>query len=88
MHQRDKELFSLCINAGLTGSLSKVRALRSILGCCLATAPALSALTQAGSDGEQPELDAKTIECMEIMQSKLQSTLLQLTKLSKCGKKP
>lgn len=71
---------------GLTGALTKIRILRSILGCCLTTAPALSALIQPGNDGEQ--LDAKTLECVGIMQSKLQSTLLQLSKLSKGGKKP
>ena len=72
--------------SGLTGAISKVRILQSILSCYLATKEALFGLTQP-NNGAIPILEIKTNECMALMCSKLQSTLLHLNKLSRSVKK-
>ncbi len=81
-------LFILKFDSGLTGVVSKMRILQSILDCYLSTKEALSALAQPTSGGDVPTLELKTSECLLLMCSRIQSTLLQLTKLSKSVKKP
>lgn len=72
---------------GLTGVVSKMRVLQSMLNCYLSTKQSLFALVQ--SDTSEPStLDAKTSECLTLMCSRIQSTLLQLNKLAKNLKKP
>ena len=60
-----------------------MRALRSVLNCLLDTAPALSALVGQPLDA----IEAKTTNCMAMIGPRIQSTLLQLTKLSSKGTK-
>ena len=71
---------------GLTGTSSKIRTLQSILNCYLSTAPALSTLIQSvnGSDA----IESKTSNCLALMGPRLQSSLLQLAKLTKTSKNP
>lgn len=72
----------------LTGVVSKMRVLQSILNCYLSTKGALAALVDSNIGGDPTSLETKTLECMTLMCSRIQSTLLQLTKLSRSAKKP
>lgn len=78
----------LILFSGLTGVVSKMRVLQSILNCYLSTKGALAALVDSNSGGDPTSLETKTLECMTLMCSRIQSTLLQLTKLSRSAKKP
>ena len=72
----------------MTGVVSKIRVLQSVLNCYLSTKEALSALAQPSNSDVTPTIETKTSECLTLMCSRIQSTLLQLTKLSKSVKKP
>ena len=67
---------------GLTGVRSKVRTYQSMLKCYLSTLPCLDELSELDKD----EVEAEMLVCVGHICSKTQSSLLQLTKLSRNGK--
>lgn len=72
--------------SGLTSALSKTRVLQNLLNCFLSTAPALSALvlpSPSSEEGTPTSLDAKLLNCIALIGPRIQTTLLQLNKLSK-----
>jgi len=66
----------------LTGVRSKVRTYQSMLKCYLSTLPCLDELSELDKD----EVEAEMLVCVGHICSKTQSSLLQLTKLSRNGK--